>query len=215
MSKPWMVNRENGPNTDAPYEGANKPSSQQILRDHHKAIAAAEKPVEINPIVFFDVTVGSTDIGRIKFELFADVAPKATENFRRFCTGEYMKDNVPTGYKNCPFHRIIKGFMVQGGDFINGDGTGLTSIFGMPFEDEEFTHKHAGPGMLSMANSGKDTNGCQFFITCAKCQFLDGKHVVFGRVIDGLLVLRKIENVPTGPNNKPKIPIVVSQCGEM
>lgn len=105
--------------------------------------------------------------------------------------------------------------MVQGGDFVNGDGTGVMSIFGSIFADENFTVKHIGPGMLSMANSGKDTNGCQFFITCAKCDFLDGKHVVFGRVTEGLLVLRKIENVPTGPNNKPKLPVVISQCGEM
>jgi len=106
--------------------------------------------------------------------------------------------------------------MVQGGDFVNGDGTGLTSIYGgRPYADENFRRRHTGPGILSMANSGKDTNGCQFFITCAKCDFLDDKHVVFGRVIDGLLVLRKIENVPTGPNNKPKIAIVISQCGEM
>lgn len=92
----------------------------------------------------------------------------------------------------------------------------MMSIYGGgAFSDENFTLKHDGPGLLSMANSGKDTNGCQFFITCAKCNFLDGNHVVFGRVIDGLLVMRKIENVPTGPNNKPKIPIIISQCGQM
>jgi len=89
------------------------------------------------------------------------------------------------------------------------------SIYGDTFDDENFNLKHDSPGLLSMANSGLDTNGSQFFITCAKCDFLDGKHVVFGRVLDGLLVVRKIENVPTGPNNKPKIPVVVSQCGEM
>jgi len=175
----------------------------------------SEKPNPNNPIVFFDITVGTTDIGRIKFELFADVVPKTAENFRQLCTGEYRKDGVPIGYKRCTFHRVIKDFMVQGGDFVNNDGTGLTSTYGGPFADENFKMKHTGPGILSMANSGKDTNGCQFFITCSKCDFLDGKHVVFGRVIDGLLVLRKIENIPTGPNNKPKIPVIVSQCGEM
>ncbi|KAL8571169.1 hypothetical protein ACOMHN_010630 [Nucella lapillus] len=173
-----------------------------------------------NPVVFFDISVGNTEVGRIKFELFANGAmkgvPKTAENFRQFCTGEYRKDGVPIGYKGCIFHRVIKDFMVQGGDFVNADGTGLTSIYGgRPFADERFSYKHTGPGILSMANSGKDSNGCQFFITCAKCDFLDDKHVVFGRVIDGLLVLRKIENVPTGPNNKPKIPIIISQCGEM
>ncbi|KAI0235858.1 Peptidyl-prolyl cis-trans isomerase H [Lamellibrachia satsuma] len=168
-----------------------------------------------NPVVFFDITVGSTNIGRIKVELFADVCPKTAENFRQLCTGEYRKDGVPIGYKGCGFHRVIKDFMVQGGDFVNGDGTGLTSIYGSHFADENFKLSHLGPGILSMANSGRDTNGCQFFITCSKCDFLDGKHVVFGQVIDGLLVLRRIENVPTGPNNKPKIPVIISQCGQM
>ncbi|XP_052761254.1 peptidyl-prolyl cis-trans isomerase H-like [Mya arenaria] len=168
-----------------------------------------------NPIVFFDISIGNVEIGRVKFELFADLVPRTAENFRQFCTGEYKKDGVPIGYKKCAFHRVIKDFMVQGGDFVNGDGTGLTSIYGGSFSDEGFKRKHTGPGILSMANSGKDTNGCQFFITCAKCDFLDGKHVVFGKVVDGLLVLRKIENVPTGPNNKPKLPVVITQCGEM
>lgn len=96
-----------------------------------------------------------------------------------------------------------------------GDGTGVNSIYTGSFPDENFILKHDSPGLLSMANSGKDTNGCQFFITCAKCNFLDNKHVVFGRVLDGLLIMRKIENVPTGPNNKPKLPVVISQCGQM
>lgn len=194
-----------------------------------------------NPVVFFDVTVGTTEIGRMIFELFADVVPKSSENFRQFCTGEFRKDGVPLGFKGASFHRVIKDFMIQGGDFVNvnfsfcfrvaivkpksmvernicfqGDGTGVMSIYGGgTFPDENFTLKHDSPGLLSMANSGKDTNGCQFFITCAKCNFLDGKHVVFGRVIDGLLVMRKIENVPTGPNNKPKIPVTIVQCGQM
>lgn len=103
-----------------------------------------------------------------------------------------------------------------GGDFLKGDGTGSMSIYGgSMFADENFKLKHDAPGLLSMANSGPATNGCQFFITCAKCDFLDGKHVVFGKVVEGLLIMRKIENVPTGPNNKPKLPVVVTQCGEM
>lgn len=174
-------------------------------------------------------------------ELFADVVPKTSENFRQFCTGEHRKDGIPLGYKGANFHRVIKDFMIQGGDFVNvsflefrlscsskckcwlnitlfcskGDGTGVISIYGGTFPDENFSLKHDSPGLLSMANSGKDTNGCQFFITCAKCNFLDNKHVVFGRVLDGLLIMRKIENVPTGPNNKPKLPIVISQSGEL
>lgn len=169
-----------------------------------------------NPVVFMDVTVGTTEIGRIIFELFADVCPKTSENFRQFCTGEYRRDGIPFGYKGANIHRVIKDFMIQGGDFINGDGTGVACIFGTStFPDENFILKHDSPGLLSMANSGRDTNGCQFFITCAKCNFLDNKHVVFGRVLDGLLVMRKIENCPTGPNNKPKLPVVISQCGQM
>lgn len=175
-------------------------------------------------------------------ELFADVVPKTSENFRQFCTGENKKDGVPLGYKGANFHRVIKDFMIQGGDFVNvsviwtsmndifdwmcwfsflsflleqGDGTGVNSIYGGSFLDENFVLKHDSPGLLSMANSGKDTNGCQFFVTCAKCNFLDNKHVVFGRVLDGLLIMRKIENVPTGPNNKPKLPITISQCGQL
>ena len=106
--------------------------------------------------------------------------------------------------------------MIQGGDFVKGDGSGVCSIYGgIAFQDENFKLKHDGPGLLSMANSGANTNGCQFFITCAKCDFLDGKHVVFGKVIDGLLVMRKIENVPTGANNRPKLGVMISQCGEM
>jgi peptidyl-prolyl isomerase H (cyclophilin H) len=168
-----------------------------------------------NPVVFFDVTIGSTPVGRMIFELFADVTPKTAENFRQFCTGEMKKDSVPIGYKNTTFHRVIKEFMIQGGDFVNNDGTGCMSIYGPRFQDENFTLKHDSAGLLSMANSGRDSNGCQFFITCAKSDFLDGKHVVFGRVIDGLLVMRKIENVPVGLNNRPKLPVIVTQCGEM
>ncbi|KAJ8021709.1 Peptidyl-prolyl cis-trans isomerase H [Holothuria leucospilota] len=168
-----------------------------------------------NPVVFFDISVGGQDIGRMKMELFADVVPKTAENFRQFCTGEFTKDGVPQGYKGCTFHRVIKDFMVQGGDFLKGDGTGMVSIYGEKFADENFKLKHDGPGLLSMANAGSNTNGCQFFITCAKCDFLDGKHIVFGKVVDGLLVMRKIENVPTGPNNKPKLPVIISQCGEL
>ena len=109
-----------------------------------------------NPVVFFDVSVGSTEIGRILIELFSDVTPKTAENFRQFCTGEYRKDTVPLGFKGSMFHRVIKDFMVQGGDFVNGDGTGCMSIYaGSTFADENFTLRHTEPGLLSMANSGK------------------------------------------------------------
>ncbi|KAK9805413.1 hypothetical protein WJX73_002526 [Symbiochloris irregularis] len=165
-------------------------------------------PNPSNPIIFFDIAIGGVPAGRIKAELFNDIAPKTCENFRQFCTGEHRKAQQPVGYKRCAFHRVIKGFMLQGGDFLQGDGTGCVSIYGSKFADENFTGKHTGPGLLSMANSGPNTNGCQFFITCAKTDWLDNKHCVFGRVLgDSLLVVRKIENVATGQNNQPKIQV--------
>ena len=170
-----------------------------------------------NPVVFFDISIAGIASGRIKMELFADVVPKTAENFRQFCTGEYRRNNLPIGYKGCTFHRVIKDFMIQGGDFLNGDGTGKLSIYGDHFEDENFAIKHRGPGLLSMANSGPNSNGCQFFLTCAKTDWLDGKHVVFGKVLDeeSLLLVHKIENIPTSAGNKPKLPIIIEECGEL
>jgi len=175
-------------------------------------------PNPANPVVFFDVTIGGAAVGRVKMELWKDVCPKTAENFRKFCTGEHKnpRDMQPMGYKNVEFHRVIKDFMIQGGDFLKGDGTGCISTYGTKFADENFTAKHTGPGLLSMANSGPDSNGCQFFLTCAATEWLDDKHVVFGRVLgDGLLVLRKIENVACGPNNKPRLSCLIAECGEM
>ncbi|KAJ2486811.1 Peptidyl-prolyl cis-trans isomerase-like 1 [Coemansia sp. RSA 2050] len=168
-----------------------------------------------NPIVFFDIKIGGKDAGRIKMELYANIVPKTAENFRQLCTGEFKVNGVPQGYKNCSFHRVIPGFMAQGGDFVKGNGTGRVSIYGDKFEDENFKEKHTGPGLLSMANSGPNSNGCQFFLTLAEAPWLDGKHVVFGKLVDGLLTLRKIESVPSGPENKPTLPVVISECGEM
>eukprot|EP00922_Rhytidocystis_sp_ex-Travisia-forbesii_P026138 GHVS01038297.1.p1 GENE.GHVS01038297.1~~GHVS01038297.1.p1 ORF type:complete len:202 (-),score=43.51 GHVS01038297.1:1125-1730(-) len=171
-----------------------------------------------NPVVFFDVSVGSHSLGAIRMELFKDVAPKTAENFRQFCTGEHKHNGVPVGYKQSKFHRVIKGFMVQGGDFVNGDGTGLMSIYGDKFDDENFTVKHDKPGLLSMANSGPNSNGCQFFVTCAVCEWLDNKHVVAGQVLDSdsMKVVRKIENVTvSGQNNKPNLDVVITECGEL
>eukprot|EP00850_Spirogloea_muscicola_P016645 SM000136S00191 [mRNA] locus=s136:399571:402366:+ [translate_table: standard] len=168
----------------------------------------ARAPNAKNPVVFFDVTIGGVPAGRVKMELFADVAPRTAENFR--------KASLPIGYKGCSFHRVIRSFMIQGGDFLKGDGSGTVSIYGTKFDDENFVAKHTGPGLLSSANSGPNTNGCQFFITCGKCDWLDNKHVVFGRVLgEGLLVVRKVENVQTGPNNRPKLACIIAECGEM
>ncbi|KAJ9575433.1 hypothetical protein L9F63_025618, partial [Diploptera punctata] len=139
-----------------------------------------------NPVVFFDISVGTTEIGRMILELFADVVPKTCENFREFCTGEYRRDGVPLGYKGAIFHRVIKDFMIQGGDFVNllgRDGTGVMSVYGGDFILNNFISYKFKHNIFIQANSGKDTNGCQFFITCAKCNFLDGKHVLFSCVL--------------------------------
>ncbi|EMC95299.1 hypothetical protein BAUCODRAFT_534780 [Baudoinia panamericana UAMH 10762] len=173
----------------------------------------AESP---NPVTFFDVTLGGEPLGRIKMEVFADIVPRTAENFRQYCTGETKNHlGVPQGYKGAKFHRVIKDFMIQGGDFLNGNGTGSASIYGTKsFADENFKLKHDSPGLLSMANSGPDTNGCQFFITTVPVPFLNNKHVVFGKVIDGLDVVKKIENVRTR-DDKPVQDVVIAQCGEM
>ncbi|KAK5133277.1 Peptidyl-prolyl cis-trans isomerase H [Meristemomyces frigidus] len=172
---------------------------------------------ESNPVVFFDVTVGGEPLGRITMELFADTVPRTAENFRQYCTGE-TKNHLgrPQGYKGSKFHRVIKDFMIQGGDFLNGDGTGSASIYGTKsFADENFKLKHDTPGLLSMANSGKDTNGSQFFITCVPTAFLNDKHVVFGKVVDGMDVVKKVENVRCGRDDKPNQEVAIAQCGEM
>ena len=169
-----------------------------------------------NPIVFFDLAMSKRPLGRVKFELFKHLAPRTAENFRQFCTGEFRIDKVPVGYKNSRFHRVIKGFIIQGGDFLSGNGTGCMSIYGDAFADENLTIKHDTPGLLSMANSGPNTNGCQFFITCARADSLDDNHVVFGKVLDAdsMAIIRKIENVSVGPGDAPKIEVVITECGE-
>ena len=170
----------------------------------------------MNPIVFLDVRIGSRDVGRIKIELFADRVPRTAENFRQLCTGEFRRDGIPVGYKGASFHRVVRGFMVQGGDFVRGDGTGTCSIYGDYFADEAFVvgGGHQAGGMVAMANSGPNTNGCQFYITCAPCEFLDDKHVVFGRVIEGLGIVRLVEETPVS-GSTPKVPITIADCGEM
>ncbi|NWX92538.1 PPID isomerase, partial [Nothoprocta pentlandii] len=147
-------------------------------------------------------------VGRIVFELFADVVPKTAENFRALCTGEKgagPTTGKPLHYKGCPFHRIIKQFMVQGGDFSNQNGTGGESIYGEKFEDENFHYKHDKPGLLSMANAGPGTNGSQFFITTVPTSHLDGKHVVFGQVIKGMGVVKILENVEVNGEKPAKV----------
>lgn len=161
------------------------------------------------PRVYFDMTAGGEEIGRIVMELRSDVVPKTAENFRCICTGE-----KGISYKGSPFHRVIPDFMCQGGDITRGDGTGGQSIYGRKFEDENFELKHDEPGLLSMANAGPNTNGSQFFLTTVVTDWLDGNHVVFGKVVEGMDVVEKIESLGSRSGRTEK-EILVADCGQL
>ncbi|KAH0845392.1 hypothetical protein AYO21_06099 [Fonsecaea monophora] len=169
------------------------------------------------PRVYFDITIGGRKQGRIVFELYNDVVPKTAENFRALCTGEkgMGQQGKPLHYKGSIFHRVIKAFMIQGGDFTRFNGTGGESIYGEKFEDENFDLKHDRPFLLSMANSGPGTNGSQFFITTVPTPHLDGKHVVFGEVINGKNIVRTIENLPLQSDKPVGGDVVVEDCGQL
>ena len=169
-----------------------------------------------NPRVYLDITVGGAPASRIVMELYANEVPRTAENFRALCTGEkgVGKKGKPLHYKGSTFHRVIPDFMCQGGDFTDGNGTGGESIYGAKFADENFRLRHTGPGVLSMANAGPNTNGSQFFICTAQTPWLDGKHVVFGQVVDGYGVVQKMEAVGSGSGATAER-VLIEDCGQL
>ena len=161
---------------------------------------------------YFDISVDNKYIGRVIFQLFDDEVPKTCKNFRYLCSHGLFNKNKPS-YQDTSFHRIIKDFMLQGGDITRGDGTGGYSIYGENFNDENFNLTHNQPGMLSMANAGPNTNNSQFFITTKKTPWLDNKHVVFGIVISGFDFVKYIENLDTDDKDKPSVNVSITKCG--
>jgi len=163
---------------------------------------------------FMDFSVDGEEAGRVEFGLYGNQVPRTVENFRALCTGEkgVGGEGKALTYEGSPMHRIIPGFMLQGGDFTNGDGTGGESIYGAKFEDEDLEVPHSREGLLSMANSGPDSNGSQFFVTVAETPWLDGKHVVFGEVLEGMAVVKQIEALGDS-QGKPSKPVTITACG--
>lgn len=205
--KAWLAEKERQKST---FGGLFKKMS---LYEEKEGVRAP-RDMKQCPRAYLDVKIGSDEEPkRIELALYKDTVPKTVNNFLTLCTGTKDSNGDPLHYKGSAFHRVIKGFMIQGGDFTKGDGTGDKSIYGDRFDDEAFVDVHDRPGLLSMANAGPNTNGSQFFITCAPTPHLDHKHVVFGEVVNGMDIVQQIETVKTGPSDKPEEDVVIVDCG--
>eukprot|EP00670_Eutreptiella_braarudii_P020898 CAMPEP_0174351496 /NCGR_PEP_ID=MMETSP0811_2-20130205/8889_1 /TAXON_ID=73025 ORGANISM="Eutreptiella gymnastica-like, Strain CCMP1594" /NCGR_SAMPLE_ID=MMETSP0811_2 /ASSEMBLY_ACC=CAM_ASM_000667 /LENGTH=194 /DNA_ID=CAMNT_0015480791 /DNA_START=17 /DNA_END=598 /DNA_ORIENTATION=- len=183
----------------------------QEMRPAKKVMDQSGKKRQENPIVYLEISIAGKNLGRITLELYAERCPKTAENFRQLCTGEAVSktDGRKMCYTGSVFHRIIRDFMAQAGDITNLNGTGGESIFGPKFDDENFYYRHNEPGILSMANAGPNTNNSQFFITLKTQPHLDRKHVAFGRVMQGMAVVREMEKVSCDRDDFPVDPVVI------